>query len=192
VTSDPAAPYTIPADNPWVNADWNGEDVADEVWAVGLRNPWRFSFDRATDDLWIADVGQNQYEEVNFTPASQLGGGLNYGWPIMEAGHCFQSTDCSTEGLVLPVAEYGRGNGCSVTGGYVYRGSQFPVLTGVYLFADYCSGAVWATAPDGNDGWATYPMLQSGIQVSSFGEDEAGEVYVTDLSGGGVYRLVGE
>lgn len=190
VTSDPNTPYTIPADNPWVEADWNGADVADEIWAVGLRNPWRYSFDRATGDLWIADVGQNQYEEINFTPADSPGG-LNYGWPIMEGAHCFQNANCSSEGLVMPVAEYDHSSGCSVTGGYVYRGSQFPTLQGVYLFADYCSGAMWATVPDA-DGWATYPVMQSGLQVSSFGEDEAGEVYLTDLSGGGVYQVVVE
>jgi glucose/arabinose dehydrogenase len=162
----------------------------DEAWALGLRNPWRFSFDRATGDLWIADVGQNQYEEINVTPAGSAGG-LNYGWPVMEGTHCFQAADCSREGLVLPVAEYDHSGHCSVSGGYVYRGAAFPVLNGVYVFADYCSGALWATVADG-EGWATYPMLQSGMMLSSFGEDEAGEVYVTDLSGGGVYQLVGE
>ncbi|MCC6166196.1 MAG: PQQ-dependent sugar dehydrogenase [Caldilineaceae bacterium] len=188
VTGNPDVPYMIPADNPWVEADWNGADVVDEAWALGLRNPWRFSFDRATGDLWIADVGQNQYEEINVTPAGSPGG-LNFGWPIMEGMRCFQSADCSSDGLVMPVAEYDHSGHCSVTGGYVYRGSAFPALNGVYLFADYCSGALWATVPEG-DGWATYPMLQTGIMVSSFGEDEAGEVYVTDLAGGGVYRLV--
>ncbi len=190
VTSDPSAPYTIPADNPWVEADWNGADVADEIWAVGLRNPWRYSFDRATGDLWIADVGQNQIEEVNHTPADSPGG-LNYGWPIMEGSRCFQSANCSSEGLVLPVAEYNHGGHCSVTGGYVYRGSQFPQMNGVYFFADYCSGAMWATVSEA-DGWATVPVLQTGIMVSSFGEDEAGEIYLTDLAGGGVYRLIVE
>lgn len=188
VTSNPDVPYTIPADNPWVEADWNGADVVDEAWALGLRNPWRFSFDRATGDLWIADVGQNQYEEVNVTPAGSPGG-LNYGWPIMEGMHCFQSADCRGDGLVMPVAEYDHSSGCSVTGGYVYRGSAFPALNGVYLFADYCSGVMWATVPEG-DGWATYEMLRSGAMVSSFGEDEAGELYVTDLASGTVYRLV--
>ncbi|HXF61523.1 MAG TPA: PQQ-dependent sugar dehydrogenase [Caldilineaceae bacterium] len=189
VTGAPDVPYAIPPDNPWVNAGWNGADVADEVWAVGLRNPWRFSFDRATNDLWIADVGQNQIEEVNWTPAEQLGGGWNYGWPIMEGTRCFQQRECNTEGLVLPVAEYDHSGHCSVTGGYVYRGEQFPAIQGVYFFADYCSGALWATVPDGSGGWATHAMLDTGISVSSFGEDEAGELYLTDLSGG-LYRLV--
>ena len=191
VTSDPRAPYTIPADNPWVNADWNGTDVLDEVWAVGLRNPWRFSFDRATGDLWVADVGQNQHEEVNFTPAGSPGG-INYGWPIMEASHCFQGSGCDSSGLTLPIAEYTHAGHCSVTGGYVYRGAAFPALNGVYFFGDYCSGAIWAAYPTAEGGWAAPQALASGITLSSFGEDQAGELYVTDLNDGAIYQLVTE
>lgn len=191
VTSDPSVPYVIPADNPWVAADWNGVDVIDEVWAVGLRNPWRYSFDRATGDLWIGDVGQNQYEEVDFTLAGSPGG-LNYGWPMMEASHCKDSDDCDQSGLELPVAEYDHSNHCSVTGGYVYRGSEFPDLVGVYLFGDYCSGFMWTTVPAADGSWTTTQVLESGLQLSSFGEDEAGELYVTDLSSGTVYRVVTE
>ncbi len=190
VTSDPSVPYVIPADNPWVAADWNGLDVIDEVWALGLRNPWRFSFDRATDDLWIGDVGQNQYEEVDFVPAGSPGG-LNFGWPILEATHCYESASCDATGTVLPVLEYTHAGNCSITGGYVYRGSQFPVLNGVYFYSDYCSGTIWAATPDGNGGWASTAMLQSGLLVASFGEDEAGELYVIDL-GGGVSQLTAE
>ncbi len=152
VTSDPSAPYLIPADNPWVDADLNGADVRDEIWAIGLRNPWRYSFDRETEDLWIADVGQNQFEEVNLTPAGSAGG-LNYGWPIQEATHCLQR-GCDDTGLVQPILEYDHAGGhCSITGGYVYRGEQYPALHGAYFFGDYCSGSIWAAAPDGAGGW---------------------------------------
>ncbi len=122
VTSTPGS-YVIPADNPWIDAQWNGQDVRDEVWAVGLRNPWRYSFDRLTGDLWIGDVGQNIYEEIDFVAAASPGG-LNFGWPIMEGTHCFpDSAACDPAGLEIPVADYRHGaDGCSVTGGYVYRG----------------------------------------------------------------------
>ena len=189
VTSDLSQPYTIPSDNPWVAADWNGADVRDEIWAVGLRNPWRFSFDRATDALWIADVGQNQYEEVNFT--ASLDGGDNYGWPIMEGAHCFARENCEQAGLVQPVAEYDHSGHCSVTGGYVYRGEAQPALDGVYFFADFCSGVMWATYPDASGEHVTSQVLETGLQISSFVEDEAGELYVISL-GGEVQQLVAE
>ncbi len=191
VTGDRTVPYLIPPDNPWVGADWNGRDVRDEVWAVGLRNPWRYSFDRATGDLWIADVGQNRYEEVHFVPAGSSGG-LNFGWPIMEGTHCFPETaDCQRAGLEIPVAEYAHGAGdCSVTGGYVYRGAQYPALAGVYLYGDYCSGRIWGLARVGA-GWQGALLLESGLNISSFGEDEMGELYVVSLRGG-IYRVVVE
>jgi glucose/arabinose dehydrogenase len=191
VTSDPTVPYTIPADNPWVNTDLNGIDVRDEIWADGLRNPWRYSFDRATGDLWIADVGQNQYEEVNFTIAGSPGG-LNYGWSIMEGNHCFQSSECDPTGLELPVAEYDHSGHCSVTGGYVYRGSAYPEIAGVYFFGDYCSGVMWAVTPNADGSWKSEEVLESGVLISSFGEDEAGELYITDLSSGTIYQVVTE
>ncbi len=189
VTSDPAQPYLIPGDNPWVDADWNRQDVADEVWGVGLRNPWRYSFDRATGDLWIADVGQNTYEEVHRVAAGSPSG-LNFGWPIMEGLHCFATQDCDQAGLELPVAEYRHGaDGCSITGGYVYRGAALPALTGAYLFSDFCSGKIWGLQQNG-DAWERVELADTNLAVSSFGEDEAGELYVTDLGGGGVYRIV--
>ncbi|MGQ9765994.1 MAG: PQQ-dependent sugar dehydrogenase [Anaerolineae bacterium] len=189
VTSDRAVPYQVPADNPWVQADWNSRDMRDEVWAVGLRNPWRYSFDRATGDLWIADVGQNLYEEVHYVPAGSPGG-LNFGWPIMEGTHCFPETAaCDHAGLEIPVVDYAHaGNGCSITGGYVYRGAASPALAGIYLYGDYCSGKIWGLAREG-DGWRSALLLESGLNISSFGEDEAGELYVVDLRGG-VYRVV--
>lgn len=191
VTSDPSVPYVIPADNPWVNADWNGMDVIDEAWAIGFRNPWRFSFDRLTGDLWIADVGQSNYEEVNYTVAGSPGG-LNYGWPIMEGQHCYTDQNCDPTGLEIPVAEYEHAKGCSVTGGYVYRGSQYPVLRGVYIFGDYCTGIIWATLPNADGTWNTVEMLDSEVAISSFGEDENGELYATDLSSGVIYQVTGQ
>jgi glucose/arabinose dehydrogenase len=189
VNSDPDEAYTIPADNPWVAADSNGQDVRNEIWAVGLRNPWRFSFDRQTGDLWIGDVGQNMYEEIHFVPAGSAGG-LNFGWPIMEGLHCFQEENCDPTGLEMPVAEYTHAGNCSVTGGYVYRGAAHPAWNGVYFYGDYCGGRIWGLAPDGSGGWTTVELLQNPMALSSFGEDEAGELYVTDLSGGVVYRMV--
>lgn len=191
VTSDPTQPYLIPPDNPWVAETWNGAEVEDEIWAVGLRNPWRYSFDRQTGDLWIADVGQNRFEEVNLVPAGSSGG-LNFGWPIMEGMHCV-SEPCDQEGLHLPLVEYVNGAGnCSVTGGYVYRGVRFPHLHGVYFFGDYCSGVVWATWQDSQGQWNTVQVLENAGAVSSFGEDEAGELYLTDLRNGTVTELVSE
>jgi glucose/arabinose dehydrogenase len=174
-----------PADNPFVGQ----EGARPEIWAYGLRNPWRFSFDRLTGELWIADVGQNQWEEVNVQPAGSPGG-ENYGWPIMEGTHCFQADTCQQDGLILPVAEYSHDQGCSVTGGYVYRGAAQPALQGIYFYGDYCSGRIWGLARvDGQ--WQTVELLSSGAQISSFGETEEGEVLVVDYSGS-LSRLVNE
>ncbi len=181
VTRDPAKPFVIPADNPWLGDEADGTAVRDEIWAAGLRNPWRFSFDRATGDLWIGDVGQNQYEEIHLAPSTV--GALNYGWPILEASDCYQEEACDPAGLVLPVAEYKHEGHCSVTGGYVYRGQQFPALEGIYLYGDYCSGLIWAAWPVENGEWRHEKLLESGARISSFGEDEAGELYVIDYDG---------
>ena len=189
VTMDPTVPYVIPPDNPWAGEEADGVEVRDEIWAFGLRNPWRFSFDRLTHDLWIADVGQNQYEEINFTPAGSPGG-LNFGWPIQEAASCVQGGDaCDRSGLEQPILEYDHSGHCSVTGGYVYRGSAYPGLHGVYFYGDYCSGTIWAAVPNGEGVWQSAIVQRSGLLLSSFGEDEAGEIYLTDIAGGGVYRL---
>jgi glucose/arabinose dehydrogenase len=171
--------YAIPKDNP----------LGSEVWAYGLRNPWRFSFDRATRDLYIADVGQNLYEEVDFQPASSKGG-ENYGWRIMEGLHCYSPSEgCDQTGLVLPVAEYSHDvGGCAITGGYVYRGSKYPALQGTYFFGDYCSGIIWSLQREG-DQWQMTKQLESGLNISSFGEDINGELYVVDHGGGAVYQL---
>lgn len=178
-----AQPYAIPADNPYVN-DPNGRD---EIWAYGLRNPWRFSFDRLTGDLYIADVGQGDWEEISFAPASSIGG-ENYGWNLLEGSHCYQD-DCDPSGTVLPILEYDHNTGhCSVTGGYVYRGSQFPSLAGNYFYADYCSGVIWNAIQTGGE-WQTHELLDADFIISSFGEDVHGELYVLDHGGGTIYHL---
>ena len=190
VATDLSQPYTIPADNPWVNADWAGRDMRNEVWALGLRNPWRYSFDRSTGDLWIADVGQNQIEEVNVVRLGSAGG-LNFGWPAMEGAACLQQAGCDQAGLEMPVLTYNHGGGdCSVTGGYVYRGAQYPALNGVYIYGDFCSGRIWGL--DAASPGAPVLLLETRSSLSSFGEDEAGEMYVTDLGRGIVLQLVAE
>jgi glucose/arabinose dehydrogenase len=186
---DGGEPYAVPRDNPFIGRN----DTRPEIWAYGLRNPWRYSFDRETGDLWIADVGQSNpgYEEVNFQPARSRGG-ENYGWDRMEARHCWEPrTGCDQSGITLPVHEYeDRVSGeCSITGGYVYRGAEEPALTGAYLFSDYCSGRIWSLHQDTGGEWVRTELLDTDLRVSSFGEDGAGEVYVTDLDGGRVFRL---
>ena len=181
------ATYAIPPDNPFVGRD----DARLEIWAYGLRNPWRFSFDRATGDMYIADVGQNKWEEVDFQPADSPGG-EHYGWNTMEGNHCYDPPEgCDTSGKVLPVWEYPHPEGCSITGGYVYRGQAYPQLTGLYFYGDFCSGKIYALRQDQDGAWESQPVLESGLNIASFGEDESGELYVLDL-GGGVYRLAGE
>jgi glucose/arabinose dehydrogenase len=182
---DGIQPYAIPASNPFVGDN----ETRDEIWSLGLRNPWRYSFDRLTGDLFIADVGQNRFEEVNFQPAGAAGG-QNYGWPIMEGSNCFPADQsCDTSGLTLPVAEYEHSQGCSVTGGYVYRGQELSSLEGVYLFGDYCSGRIWGLAPVGDAGWKVNELAQSGLRISSFGQDDIGELYVSAMDRGEIYRI---
>jgi len=177
------SPYAIPATNPFTQtAGYQGE-----IWALGLRNPWRFTFDRANGDLYIADVGQNEYEEVDHQPAASRGG-ENYGWRIMEGTHCYKASDCDSVELILPVAEYDHSQGCSVTGGVVYRGSQFDRLAGTYLYGDYRSGRIWGLRQSGA-GWANQLLLRTAFNISAFGEDEAGEIYATDYAGGKIYRI---
>jgi glucose/arabinose dehydrogenase len=179
-------PYGIPADNPFAD----GRRGRPEVWAFGLRNPWRFSFDRATGELWVADVGQYAWEEISVEDP-RLGGGLNYGWKTMEGLHCFSPRKgCDASGLHLPVYEYGHDQGCSVTGGYVYRGQELPDLVGRYVFSDYCSGRLWALRRTKDGGVEVTRLAETGRRVSSFGEDAAGELYLVDHRGE-VLRLVG-
>lgn len=176
---DGEAPYSIPADNP---ANSVNPDLAPEVWAWGLRNPYRFSFDRDTGDLYIADVGQNQWEEVNFQPADSPGG-ENYGWKIYEATRRY-SSDAEPANVVMPIAEYDHSNGCSITGGYVYRGQAIPALQGVYIFGDWCSGKLWATYRDDSGDWQTIPFGESHRQITAFGQGDDGELYLVAYNGG--------
>ena len=175
---DGGPPYGIPADNPYV-----GDPAARaEIWASGLRNPWRFSFDRLTGDLFIADVGQNNWEEVNYQAAGSTGG-ENYGWRLMEASACFNPpANCNIGGLVLPILEYDHSLGCSITGGYRYGGNENPGLSGIYFYGDFCSGRIWGAAPDGTGAWRTEEILDTGLAITAFGEDENGELYLAHFS----------
>ena len=185
---DQGLPYAIPLDNPFAS----DPAARAEIWALGLRNPWRFSFDRLTGDLFIADVGQNAWEEVSFEPASS-GGGRNYGWRRMEAGHCFNpGTNCDDGSLVPPILEYPHSQGCSITGGYRYRGTAMPERLGTYFYGDFCSGRIWGGTENPETGaWTSTELLDSELSISTFGEDEQGELYVADL-GGTLYRIHGE
>ena len=183
--SSGSTPYRVPPDNPFVGTS----DARPEIWAFGLRNPWRFSFDRQTGDLFIGDVGQGSFEEVDFQPRSGRGG-ENYGWRLMEGKHCFNpSTGCNPGGLRLPILEYSHGSdNCSVTGGYRYRGSAIPALRGAYIYADFCSGRIFRARP-ANGQWTAGQLADTEFNISTFGEDAAGELYFADLSGG-VYKIV--
>jgi glucose/arabinose dehydrogenase len=179
--------YRTPASNPYV-----GVRGFDEIWSWGLRNPWRWSFDRTTGALWIGDVGQGSWEEIDRSTNTFPGRGSNFGWRVMEGRHCYNpSSGCGTARKVLPVVEYGHtGGSCSVTGGYVYRGAAQPILQGGYFFADFCSGRIWTISAVAASPASPVLLLDTGLNISSFGEDQAGEVYVVDLNGG-IYRIVG-
>lgn len=183
-TATPA--YRIPSTNPWASST----TIRREIWSYGLRNPWRFSFDRGTGALWIADVGQNTYEEVNRALRSAGGGrGANFGWDQYEGRTCFEGP-CDPAGKTFPLAVYAHGaNGCSVTGGYVYRGSRYPALVGKYLFGDYCSGRIWSVNAGGKARQAPVLLRDTAMQISAFGEAENGTLYVLDYGGGRVRRI---
>lgn len=189
---DNGLPYSIPADNPFAEDDF----TLDEIWAIGLRNPWRFSFDRETGDLWIGDVGQNFLEEIDFQP-SDSPGGENYGW------RCYEGTDFTNnssmsdcqENYVFPVYEMqhqGFTGPCSVTGGFVYRGTKYSELMGKYICADYCTGEFFVVEPDGQGGWNGAEVAQFQHDISTFGEDNEGELYIASFSSGRIYHVVGE
>ncbi len=180
---DAATPYRVPPDNPFL--DYAG--LRGEIWAWGLRNPWRFAFDPTSGLLYIADVGQSDWEEIDAEPARS--GGLNYGWNVMEGRHCYGSSTCDEQGLVQPILEYGHDEGCSITGGFVYRGGAMPDLQGAYFYSDYCSGWLRSLRYDGTAiGEERSWDVGSLGQVLSFGEDAAGELYVLSANGT-VYRL---
>jgi len=179
---DAGNPYAIPPDNPFASGGGRPE-----IWAYGLRNPWRFSFDRLTGDLYIGDVGQGSWEEIDFLPAGAPGG-VNFGWNYLEGGHPFQGTPPAGLELVPPVAEYSHAEGISVIGGVVYRGAKLPELQGMYLYGDYGSGRIWGLwrSPDG--AWQSVVLFQTNATITSFGEDEDGEIYLVDHAGD-IYRL---
>ncbi|HZQ67190.1 MAG TPA: PQQ-dependent sugar dehydrogenase [Terriglobales bacterium] len=177
---DSGSPYAIPADNPFVG-DPNAKG---EIWAYGLRNPWKFSFDRGTKQLFAGDVGQDSWEEVDIIQK-----GLNYGWNIMEGFHCYNATTCNMTGLTLPIAEYSHSEGEAVIGGFVYRGSAVPGLRGAYVFGDYLSGTIWGLKQSSGT-WTRVQLLSSGKIISGFGQDTAGELYLLDYGSGTVFKLV--
>jgi glucose/arabinose dehydrogenase len=184
---DGGTPYVVPADNPYVaSTGWRGE-----IWQLGLRNPWRWSFDRGTGDLWIGDVGEDLWEELDFLPGP-VAGGKNFGWPRLEGTHCFfPAVGCDSTGVTLPVLEYPHQPACSLTGGYVYRGRRYPDLRGTYFYGDYCSGFVRAIRLVGGTPIPAYTPLSPPLtndNVVSFGEDADGEVYVV-MASGRIYRI---
>ncbi|MFL5403569.1 MAG: PQQ-dependent sugar dehydrogenase [Gemmatimonadales bacterium] len=179
----PGTAYTVPSDNPFVGQQ---PAVRPELWSYGLRNPWRFSFDRASGDLYIADVGQDNLEEIDVATASSGGGrGVNYGWSVMEGNQCLGGGQCDQTGLTSPTFQYGHGEGCSVIGGYVYRGSTLPDLQGTYFYGDYCQRWVHSFRYDGSAAtdMTNWPELGTPTSLTSFGEDAAGELYLLESSG---------
>ncbi|HFA51594.1 MAG TPA: T9SS type A sorting domain-containing protein [Bacteroidetes bacterium] len=185
---DNGLPYSIPPDNPFADDDF----TLDEIWAIGLRNAWRFSFDRATGDLWMGDVGQNAWEEIDFQPASS-NGGENYGWNCYEGNHAFNTSGCADMSeMTFPVFEFANSFslGCSVTGGFVYRGCEFKGLYGHYLFADYCSGRFWSILPDGQGGWEGVEIANfTDFNFAAFGENAAGELFAAGHGNGIIYKI---
>ena len=177
----PAQLYAVPPDNPFVGH----AGIQPEIWASGVRNPWRFSFDRTTGRLFVGDVGQDSFEEVDLATK-----GGNYGWNIMEGLHCYPppATGCNTSGLELPIAEYSHSEGNSITGGYVYRGALRPELRGTYMFGDFGSGRIWRLTESTSGTWTRSLLLDTQLNISSLGQDAAGEILVVDY-GGGVSRL---
>jgi glucose/arabinose dehydrogenase len=175
-------PYEIPGDNPFVN----GGGLL-EIWAYGLRNPWRIAFDRLIGDLFIGDVGQGTYEEIDFQPAGTPGG-RNYGWDYMEGFHSFAGSPPAAATLTEPVAEYSHNLGCSVTGGEVYRGPGLPDWQGIYFYGDYCSGRVWGLLRGSDGVWQNQLLFQIGQRITSFGVDETGELYLVGYNGQ-IFRL---
>ena len=172
--------YRTPPDNPFVGVS----GAREEVWAYGVRNPWRFAFDRHTGLLWLGDVGQNQWEEVDIIER-----GRNYGWKVMEGDHCFSPpSGCDRSGLEMPIVEYDHSEGCSITGGHVYRGRGMPSLLGSYVYADFCSGVIWALRYDGEQVTEHMRLVDSGLNISSFGRDQAENLYILTLDGG-IYTL---
>jgi hypothetical protein len=189
---DGKKPYAVPSTNPLVGAP----DARDEIWAYGLRNPWRFSFDRITGDLFIADVGLSGAEEVNIQLSSSKGG-ENYGWPIMEGSACVdRPKKCSEKSFVKPSFTFDHSKGCAIIGGYRYRGRKVPELNGIYLYGDFCTGQIWGATENKEARWSSFEMMDTPLNISSFGEDESGEIYIAHYGrvlargGGLIYRII--
>ena len=182
--------YTTPTSNPYY-----GVAGRNEIWQIGLRNPWKFSFDRANGNIWIADVGQGTWEEIDrgLKTSSGAARGANWGWKVMEGMHCYSpSTGCNTTGKWWPLLEYNHDGGrCSVTGGYVYRGTKIPALVGGYVFADYCSGEIWVINSSAARPAPKTRLLDTDMTISSFGEGGSNELYVLDHGGGRLYAILG-
>ncbi|MCO6452097.1 MAG: PQQ-dependent sugar dehydrogenase [Caldilineales bacterium] len=179
------APYGIPANNPFLNTP----DARGEVWSLGFRNPWRFSFDALTGDLFIGDVGQFKWEELDFQPAASAGG-ENYGWPVLEGNHCYIGSTCSANGMTPPIFEYPHTEKqCAIIGGEVYRGEKLAALTGLYIFGDTCTGRIWASRREAED-WSTDLLLDSDALITTFGRNAAGDIFVADLMTSAVYEIV--
>lgn len=181
---DHGDPYAIPADNPF--AQGGG---LPEIWAYGLRNPWRFSFDSQTGGLYIADVGQDAWEELDVLPAGTPGG-INFGWSYYEGNHPYKDQPPANASFTFPVAEYSHTDGCSVTGGYVYRGATLPEWQGIYFFGDYCTGTLWGMLKDGQGNWQVRNLFSTSKQITTFGADQAGEIYLADYRSGTLLMLV--
>jgi glucose/arabinose dehydrogenase len=185
--------YASPASNPFKP----GGNEKTEIWAYGLRNPWRFSFDKSTGDMWIADVGGGkEQEEVNFQARNASdAAGRNYGWHVYEGSICING-GCNTSGKTFPVFTYNHSSGCSITGGYVYRGTQYAAMQGRYFMGDFCSGNIWSVVPNGSGGWTTKLELSNGLSIknslTSFGEGPDGSIYVTSIAEGKVYKLIAQ
>lgn len=183
---DSAIPYAIPQDNPFVEE----RQARGEVWMIGLRNPWAFSFDALTGDLYITDVAQDGLEEINFHPAHSPAG-VNFGWPYREGSDCYDAESCDIPGLRMPIFEYAHGeDGCAIIGGHVYRGIQFPALAGNYFFSDFCSGRIWTLRYDEAVGqWLRTAVAETHTPVSTIGADANGELYVVDYAHGAVWQI---
>jgi glucose/arabinose dehydrogenase len=181
---DSAQPYAVPPTNPFVDTP----GARPEIWAYGFRNPWRFSFDRSTGDMWIGDVGDAAWEEVDMQSANSRGG-ENYGWPYFEGAQCMNQDHCQDNDLVAPLVTYGHNMTCAVMGGYVYRGPSVPAFHGQYLFGDLCTGGVFTMTGNSQEGWTRVELGFSPIKIDSFAEDPNGDVYVVDMQGGVIYRI---
>jgi glucose/arabinose dehydrogenase len=184
INVDSGSNNLIPPDNPFV-----GKAGQPEIWAYGLRNPWRFSFDKLTGNLYIADVGQDSWEEVDFVPAGTAGG-MNFGWSYYEGTHPYQDQPPAGETFTMPVSEYSHADGCAITGGYVYRGPALPEWQGVYFYGDYCTGNVWGLIQTSQDKWQSRILFTTSAEITTFGVDEAGEIYLSDYKRGTILRLV--